>query len=57
MAAKVLRCLRNEISELGFGVALEGHARPALTGKQIGESPASASQGSRHRPQRYSGNE
>jgi hypothetical protein len=34
---KGLRCLRNEISELGFAVAPEGHACTAVTGKQIGE--------------------
>jgi hypothetical protein len=34
---KVLRCLRNEISELGFAVAPEGHARPAVTGEEIGK--------------------
>jgi hypothetical protein len=34
---KVLRCLRKEITELGFGVAPEGHACTAVTGKQIGK--------------------
>ena len=34
---KVLRCLRKEIAELGFGVALECHPCTAVTGKQIGK--------------------
>jgi len=35
--AKVLRYLRKEIAELGFGVAPEDHACTAVTGKQVGE--------------------